>query len=58
VDSNGKCSIGEFRDFFEAAGARKVEAAELMRLKKSRDGAELPDYDQVAKGIGDGSLSY
>ena len=57
-NGNGKCNIKEFKEFFEAGDGRKVEAAELMRLKKSKTGEELPDYDQVARGIGDGALTY
>ena len=55
---NGKCSIKEFKSFFEDGDGPRVEASELMRLKKSTQGEELPDYDQVARGIADGSLTY
>lgn len=54
-----KASPAEVRAFFEADGAPKVSSAELMALKKdpvTKD--NLPDYDQVAYGIGDGSLTY
>jgi hypothetical protein len=71
VETNATPS--EIRNFFEAGtGVKfdphtntcrdvphpKVEVKELMRLKKTADGTPLPDYDQVASGIKNGSLTY
>jgi hypothetical protein len=58
MDARPKASPAQVREFFEADGARKVETKELLRLKKSANGEPLPDYDQIAYGIGDGSLTY
>lgn len=45
----------EIRDFFEAGGGRKVTASELAKLKSDTK----PDaYDQIAEGIGNGTLTY
>ena len=54
-----KAEMKEVREFFET-GAKKVTAADLMGLKRvaGPGGQELPDYDQVAEGIGDGSMTY
>jgi len=49
----------EVRAFFESDGGRKVSAAEIMALKKDPFTKEnRPDYDQIAYGIGDGTLNY
>jgi hypothetical protein len=67
TDTAVKASPGELRAFFEAGGARKVTSAELMALKK-----HVPDdpatgrtqaaagaaYDEIAVGIGNGTLTY
>lgn len=54
-----KASPKEVKEFFEANGGRKVGATEIMALKKDpATKKDLPDYDQIAEGIGDGSLTY
>jgi len=58
-DNGTKASPAEVRAFFEEGGARKVGARELIALKKDPEtGDPIPDYDQIAEGIGDGSLTY
>jgi hypothetical protein len=53
-----KADLTTVRKFFEEGG-QKISAAELMALKKDKDADEkLPDYDQIAMGIGDGTLNY
>jgi hypothetical protein len=57
-DESGKCSLPDFKAFFETGGP-KVVAAEVMALKKDPITKELSDdYDQIAIGIGNGSLNY
>lgn len=58
MTASGKASPSEVRAFFEQDGARKVSARELIALKKDDDKNDLPDYDQIAEGIGNGSLTY
>lgn len=54
-----KASPTEVRAFFEAGDARKVGAKELIALKKDPEtGEPIPDYDQIAEGIGSGTLTY
>jgi hypothetical protein len=53
-----KASPTQIRAFFETGTADKVGARELMALKKGPDGVAIPDYDQIAIGIADGSLTY
>lgn len=50
-----KATIKELKAFFEADGGTKIEMKELKDLKASRDGA---DYNELANGIGDGTLTY
>jgi len=50
-----KATIAQLKAFFEADGGRKISMAELKELKASRDGR---DYDEVANGLGDGTLTY
>lgn len=50
-----KCSVKEFREFFESNGGRKVTMTELKEIKASEGGS---DYDAIAFGIGNGSLTY
>lgn len=52
-----KAKPNEVKAYFEE-GSRKVETKEILRLKKSADGQDLPDYDQIAEGIGNGTLTY
>jgi hypothetical protein len=53
-----KASLGEVRKYFEDGGP-KMPATEMMACKKDRTtGEEFPDYDQIATGLGDGSLTY
>jgi len=53
--AEGKASINEVKAFFEADGGRKVQMAELKDLKTGHEGK---DYDDIALGIGNGSLTY
>jgi hypothetical protein len=54
----------QIRDFFSvpvlADGTPgSVSAAELMRTKHAKGSTDpLPDYDQLAEGIGNGTLNY
>jgi hypothetical protein len=57
MSNNGRATIPEVVAFFEENG-RKLPKVELGKLKKDSDGAEIPDYEQIAAGIGDGSLTY
>lgn len=50
-----KAGPKQVREFFEAGSAKKVTTAELMELKKV-DGGKA--YEQIAVGIGDGTLTY
>jgi hypothetical protein len=50
-----KATIKQLKEFFEADGGAKVGMQELKELKASRDGR---DYDDIANGIGDGTLTY
>ena len=50
-----KASPQEIRAFF-SDGTREVTTRELMDLKKADD--DGTSYNQVAYGIGDGSLNY
>jgi len=51
---DGKANIKELKGFFEQ-GSRKVSMAELKELKAGNDGQ---DYDDIAYGIGNGTLTY
>lgn len=54
-----KATPSQIKAFFEADGGDKIGAKEIMALKKvPGTTTELPDYDQIAYGIGDGSLTY
>lgn len=58
TDSN-KATPSEVKAFFEADGGSKVGAAEIMALKKDPITKEtLGDYDDIAFGIGNGTLTY
>lgn len=48
-----RATVKQIKDFFEADGGRKVSMQELKDLK-----ANPKDYDDLANGIGDGSLTY
>lgn len=50
-----KAKVSEVKAFFEADGGRKVTLPELKEIKASNGGT---DYDDVAEGIGNGSLTY
>jgi len=50
-----KATLKQLREFFESDGGRKLQMQELKDLKASNGGR---DYDQVAEGIGDGTLTY
>lgn len=47
-----KATLKEVREFFEANGARKISMQELKELKNSGG------YDDIAEGIGNGTLTY
>lgn len=49
-----RATVRQLRDFFEASGGRKVTMRELKDLKAG-DGR---DYDHLATGIGNGTLTY
>jgi len=51
-----KAELPVVRAFFEDGGP-KLAAAELMACKK-QDGVVIPDYDEIAIGIADGSFDY
>jgi hypothetical protein len=52
-----KATIKEFRAFFsDADGPLPITA--MKPLKKGPNDENLPDYDQLANGIGDGTLTY
>ena len=54
-----KATPQEVRAFFDEGSDRKVGARELIALKKDPEtGEPIPDYDQIAEGIGNGSLTY
>jgi hypothetical protein len=55
MGNNDRATIPEVIAFFEADG-RKMSKLELGKLKKATDGEE--SYDQIAVGIGNGSLTY
>ena len=53
----------EVKAFFEADGGRKVGAREIMALKKingvpTKGVTYETAYDDIAAGIGDGTLTY
>lgn len=51
-----KATIAELKRFFETDSQRdKIKMEELKALKAGRDGK---DYDDIANGIGDGTLTY
>lgn len=50
-----KATIKELKAFFETDGGEKISMQELKDLKGANDGR---DYDQIANGIGDGTLTY
>jgi hypothetical protein len=50
-----KATIKQVRDYFAADGGTPLKMDELKEFKASNGGR---DYDQVAEGIGDGTLTY
>ncbi len=50
-----KASIKDLKAFFEADGGAPIKMQELKDLKASNAGK---DYDDIANGIGDGTLTY
>jgi len=54
VTARPKVKPAELKAFFESDGGRKVSLTELKELKA--DGGQA--YDDIAFGIGDGSLTY
>jgi hypothetical protein len=55
----GKATPTSIRKFFGPNGeGKELTTRELMALKKDPDKNDLPDYDQIARGIGTGSLTY
>ena len=50
-----KATIKQLKEFFEADGGAKVGMQELKDLKNANGGI---DYDAIAEGIGDGTLTY
>lgn len=50
-----KATIKQLQEFFQANGGSKVTMQELKDLKASRDGR---DYDEIANGLGAGTLTY
>lgn len=58
--SDTKATPAQVRAFFDENSNRApVGAKELIALKKDAEtGEPIPDYDQIAYGIGDGSLTY
>lgn len=56
---SGKASLKDIREFFGG-----IPAKEIIRLKKNADGTEAKGvahetaYDDIAFGLGDGSLTY
>lgn len=48
-----KATIKQVREFFESNGTPKITMAELKELK-----ANQKDYDDIAYGIGNGTLTY
>jgi hypothetical protein len=50
-----KATVSELKKYFESDGGRKVTLLELKELKASNNGS---DYDAIANGIGDASLTY
>jgi hypothetical protein len=59
TDARGtKATIKQLKEFFEEGNGPKVEITELKALKKDAAGGDLPDYDDIAYGIGNGTLTY
>lgn len=50
-----RATIAIIQAFFIADGGKKLTMQELKDLKVSRDGK---DYEDIANGIGDGTLTY
>lgn len=50
-----RATITAIQAFFTADGGSKLTMQELKDLKVSRDGK---DYEDIANGIGDGTLTY
>lgn len=50
-----RAAIKDIQAFFIADGGSKLTMQELKDLKVSRDGK---DYEDIATGIGDGTLTY
>jgi hypothetical protein len=53
-----KADLPTVRNFFQDGGV-PLPAKEIMACKKDKDTKEdLSDYDEIANGIGDGTLTY
>jgi hypothetical protein len=50
-----KATPTEIREFF---GTPTVTLPELKALKEDKNGNKLQDYDEIAYGIGRGTLTY
>lgn len=50
-----RAAIKDIQAFFQLDGGSKLTMQELKDLKVSRDGK---DYEDIANGIGDGTLTY
>lgn len=55
---SAKASVPEVKAFFAADGGDPLTAKDLIALKKSAGVAYPTAYDDLAYGIGDGTLSY
>jgi len=57
--ADGKATVPQVKAFFsEGDSGKAVTARDLIDLKKAPGKAHETAYDDLAFGIGDGSLSY
>ena len=57
--AEGKASVPQVKAFFaEGDNGKTVTARDLIDLKKAEGKAHDSAYDDLAFGIGDGSLTY
>jgi len=57
--ADGKATVPQVKAFFaEGESGKAITAKDLIALKRAEGKAHETAYDDLAFGIGDGSLSY